>query len=133
MAQQVVEALTRLETATSRSGMILSVNSIEHSDERSSVIIGPAVEQALAFISSEVGEKRQAPDAICLDESVPLFGLVSRRQRLSTVIIRSGVSKSHSPSLDTIRKWSNQSIAPSICEKGGQLARAANYIQEHIR
>ena len=85
MARQVVEALTRLETAASQSGMMLSANSIERSDERSSVNIGPAVEQALAFISSEVGEKRQAPDAICPDESAPPLGWVSRQQRPSTV------------------------------------------------
>ncbi|KAF8673114.1 hypothetical protein AX14_005395 [Amanita brunnescens Koide BX004] len=64
MAQQVVEALTRLETATLWSGMIPSANGIERSSEHSNAIIGPAVEQTLAFISSEVGEKRQMPDAV---------------------------------------------------------------------
>ena len=66
MTHQVNEAIMRvsLGTTTPRSGKIPSANSIERSDERSIAIIGPAVEQALAFISSEVGEKQWAPDTI---------------------------------------------------------------------
>ncbi|KAF8666301.1 hypothetical protein AX14_006502 [Amanita brunnescens Koide BX004] len=55
-ARQGVEVLTKLETTKPWSGMTLSANGIEHSDERSNAIIGPAVEQALAFVSAEVGE-----------------------------------------------------------------------------
>jgi hypothetical protein len=54
-ARQGVEILMKLETAKPWSGMIPSANGIERLDECSNVIIGPAVEQALAFISSEVG------------------------------------------------------------------------------
>ena len=55
MACQGVEVLTKLETTKLWSGMIPSANGIERLDECSNVIIGPAIEQALAFISSEVG------------------------------------------------------------------------------
>ena len=66
MAHQANEAIMRvsLGTTTPRSGKIPSANGIECSDERSIAIIGPAVEQALAFISSEVGEKQRVPDTI---------------------------------------------------------------------
>ncbi|KAF8668546.1 hypothetical protein AX14_006144 [Amanita brunnescens Koide BX004] len=63
-ARQGAEVLMKVETTKPWSGMIPSANGIEHSDECSNAIIGPAVEQALAFVSSEVGEKRWMPDAI---------------------------------------------------------------------
>ena len=56
MAHQRVEVLTNFETTKLWSGRTLSVNGIERLDERSNAIIGPAVEQALAFVSAEVGE-----------------------------------------------------------------------------
>ncbi|KAF8680706.1 hypothetical protein AX14_004483, partial [Amanita brunnescens Koide BX004] len=43
---------------------IPSANGKEHSDEHSNVNAGPVVEQALTLLSSEVGERRRAPDAI---------------------------------------------------------------------
>ena len=43
---------------------------------------------------------------------------------------RSEVSKPHSPSLETIRKWSHPSFTITRGEEGGQLARAAAYIRE---
>src|SRR6266550_7262446 len=61
-----VETRTRVlsKAATPRFGKIPSANGIEQSDDRSKVIIGPAVEQALTLFSSEVGEGRRVPDTV---------------------------------------------------------------------
>ena len=47
-----------------RFGEIPSADGIERSDEHSNAIIGPAIEQALAPFSSEVGEGQRAPDSV---------------------------------------------------------------------
>src|SRR6266576_1611037 len=61
-----VETRTRVSSkaATPRFGKIPSANGIERSDDRSKVIIGPAVEQALTLFSSEVGEGRRVSDTV---------------------------------------------------------------------
>src|SRR6266550_1940889 len=108
-----VETHTRVSSkaATPRFGKIPSADSIERSDDCSDVIIGPAVEQALTLISSEVGEGRRVPDTV--------------------VSIHNGEKRDvHSPSPKTTRKWSNPSYAPARVDGGGQLARAAAYIRE---
>ena len=66
MTHQTIEATMRVSLGTTapRSGKKPSANGIERSDKRSVAIIGPAVERALAFISSEVGEKRRVPDTV---------------------------------------------------------------------
>src|SRR6266550_4229874 len=66
-----VETRTRvsLKAATPRFGKIPSANGIERSDDRSKVIIGPAVEQALTLFSSEVGERRRVPDTVVSNQN----------------------------------------------------------------
>src|SRR6266576_1537295 len=61
-----VKTRTRVSSkaANPRFGKIPSANGIERSDDRSKVIIGPAVEQALTLFSSEVGEGRRVPDTV---------------------------------------------------------------------
>ena len=61
-----VETCTRvsLKTATPRFGKIPFADGIERSDDRSNVVVGPAVEQALTLLSSEVGEGRRIADTI---------------------------------------------------------------------
>src|SRR6266550_8302220 len=61
-----VETRTRvsLKTATPQFGKIPFANGIERSDDRSKVIIGPAVEQALTLFSNEVEEGRRVSDTV---------------------------------------------------------------------
>jgi len=61
-----VETRTRvsLKTATPRFGKIPFADGIERSDDRSNVITGPAVEQALNLFSTEVGEGRRVTDTV---------------------------------------------------------------------
>src|SRR6266550_1272920 len=61
-----VETRTRVSSkaATPRFGKIPFADGIERSDDRSNVVVGPAVEQALTLLSSEVGEGRRITDTI---------------------------------------------------------------------
>ena len=61
-----VETRTRVSSkaATPWFGKIPSADSIERSDDRSDVIIGPAVEQALNLFSTEVGKGRRVTDTV---------------------------------------------------------------------
>src|SRR6266550_3735900 len=61
-----VETRSRVSSkaATPRFGKIPSADSIERSSDRSNVITGPAVEQALNLFSTEVGEGRRVTDTV---------------------------------------------------------------------
>jgi len=63
---QLAETHTRvlLKTATQQFGKLLSADGIECSDDCSIGSIGPAVEQALACLSSEVGEGRWVSNTV---------------------------------------------------------------------
>src|SRR6266576_3479239 len=171
-----VETRTRvsLKTATPRFGKIPFADGIERSDDRSKVIIGPAVEQALTLFSSEVGEGRRvtdtvvsihdedrdkcspsslttfmlqtsAPSALSIapmstlwpllptENPIPPLEVISRRHELSVISKASEASSGRSRGLETARKRSRPSFTPSGGEGGGQLARAAAYIQERLK
>ncbi|KAF8328768.1 hypothetical protein F5887DRAFT_1186105 [Amanita rubescens] len=68
-----------------------------------------------------------------LDDSMPPLEVISGRHDINVVNKFSEVHSLHSPSLETARKRSNQSITPFSAEGEGQLARAAVYIQERIK
>ena len=68
------------------------------------------------------------------DGPMPLNEMMSRRHGLNVVSKTPEAYSLHSQSLETARRRSNPPIASLSCLKGeGQLARAAAYIQEHIK
>ena len=66
------------------------------------------------------------------DETVTPIKVVPKQRDTAIVKIRPEVSKPCSPDLETARKWSNPHVTPASGE-GGQLARAATYIQDRLR
>src|SRR6266550_929831 len=144
-----------LKTATPQFGKIPFADGIERSDDRSNVITGPAVEQALNLFSTEVGEGRRVTDTVvsihdedrdkCSPSSSTTFMLQTSAPSALPVPPMRVISQLHRsvdpipPSevvprrrgLNVVNKTSlsHPSFTPPS-SGGGQLARVAAYIRE---
>ncbi|KAF8660074.1 hypothetical protein AX14_007491 [Amanita brunnescens Koide BX004] len=155
MARHVVETRTKalMETTTPRCDKTRSANSIERFDGCSIVDVGPAIKLAL-ISSSEIGEKPRT--AVSVQNEVEKNGYAPNSSAAVTLSTSAPISLSGPPTCATTPRQSligpkppvkvisrrgrnilaqRQScplFANLISERGGQLARAAVYIQERL-